>query len=917
MSEIIDEDYLIHYGTPRKSGRYPWGTGGNVPHQQTTTRNQDFLGYVADLERQGLSEKEVARGMGTSIAEIRARKSIEVNRARQDEINTIVRLREKGVGQSEISRQLGIPEPTVRLRLKQAEQRKENIIETTAEKLKERVDQVEFLDVGSGTEGYLGVSATRLNTALFHLKAQGYEVHDASLPQVSVNQRTEYRILTKPGNSRTDVFNNRDKIQQMVDYSEDGGETYKGRLQPPLSVGLDRIAVRYREDGGNLSDGVIYIREGVEDISLGGSRYAQVRVQVGDTHYMKGMAVYKPDMPEGVDILLNSAKSDTGNPLDAMKKLEPVQHQPNNPFGSNIRRQITGADGKLTSAMNIVNEDATWEKWSDSVASQMLSKQRPSLIKNQLDMTYERRQKEFEEISSLTNPTVRKKLLETFGDETDSSAVHLEAAGFKKQAWKVILPIEDINPTHVYAPTFRDGERVVLIRYPHGGTFEIPELIVNNSHKNAKKTLGDAEFAIGIHPKVAERLSGADFDGDTVLVIPDSQRRISIRPALDGLKDFDSKLSYPPYHGMKTMDGGTWDENLKKSVFPEGKSPSSRAKGIEMGKVSNLITDMTLGGAAANGADLAAAVRHSMVVIDAEKHYLDYRQSERDNRISQLKEKYQGKKNAGASTLISRARAEEHIPERKARPAAQGGAIDKETGRREFVPTGRMQRNRKTGDLEPAMITVDRLSVRDDARSLLSGGGVGTVVERLYADHSNKLKDLANKARLEAVHTPNLKVNPSAKRTYATERESLLAKLRIAERNRPLERQAQVIAGAKIHAIRTANPGMDPETVKKIKNQALTEARIRTGATNPQFEITPSEWNAIQAGAISHHQLDQILDKANLETVRKLATPKTRRLMTPTRIALAQKLLASGATQAQVAEQLGVSLTTLKSSLNG
>ena len=144
MSEIIDEDYLIHYGTPRKSGRYPWGTGGNVPHQQTTTRNQDFLGYVADLERQGLSEKEVARGMGTSIAEIRARKSIEVNRARQDEINTVVRLREKGVGQSEIARQLGIPEPTVRLRLKQSEQRKENIIETTAEKLKERVDQVEF-----------------------------------------------------------------------------------------------------------------------------------------------------------------------------------------------------------------------------------------------------------------------------------------------------------------------------------------------------------------------------------------------------------------------------------------------------------------------------------------------------------------------------------------------------------------------------------------------------------------------------------------------------------------------------------------------------------------------------------------------------------------------------------------------------
>ena len=103
-----------------------------------------------------------------------------------------------------------------------------------------------------------------------------------------------------------------------------------------------------------------------------------------------------------------------------------------------------------------------------------MSKQSPALIKSQLDVTFERRQKEFEEISTLTNPTVKKKLLETFSDETDSAAVHLDAAGFKRQGWKVILPIEDISPTQVYAPTFNDGETVVLIRYPHGGTFEDP-----------------------------------------------------------------------------------------------------------------------------------------------------------------------------------------------------------------------------------------------------------------------------------------------------------------------------------------------------------------------------------------------------------------------------------------------------------
>lgn len=913
MSDEVtfDEDYLAHYGTPRKSGRYPWGSGGDVPNQQTSHRNQDFLGYVADMEKQGLTEKEVARGMGVSIAELRARKSIQVNADRQDLMNQVARLRDKGVGWTEIGRRLSMPESTARSLGKKAEQRKENVVETTAAKLKERVDDVGFLDVGSGTENYVGVSATRLNTALFLLKAQGYSVHDASLPQVATGQRTEYKILVPPGVSRTDVFNNRDKIQQMVDFSEDGGETFEGRLQPPLSISPNRIGVRYREDGGASADGVIYVREGINDLSLGGSRYAQVRVQVGDTHYLKGMAVYKEDMPEGVDLLFNTSKTDTGNKLDAMKKLETVHHQPNNPFGSNIRRQIKNDDGKVSSAMNIVNEDATWEKWSDSVSSQMLSKQSPSLIKSQLNVTLERRQHELEEISSLTNPTVKKKMLETFADETDSAAVHLDAAGFKRQGWKVILPIEGISPTQVYAPTFTDGETVVLIRYPHGGTFEIPRLTVNNNHPQAKKTLGEAEFAIGIHPKVAERLSGADFDGDTVLVIPDGRGRISVKPALEGLAHFDTKYSYPPYHGMKTIDGGTWNADENRIDYG-GKLPSSRTKQQQMGNVSNLITDMTLQGA--SGDHLARAVRHSMVVIDAEKHALDWKGSEIQNGIADLKQRYQGKKTAGASTLISRARSPERIPERKARPAELGGAINKETGTREFVPTNRQRRNKK-GELETAMVEVAKLSNRDDARSLLSGAGVGTVQERLYAAHSNELKALANKARLEMVHTPNLKYNSQAKKIYATEVQSLDAKLRQAERNRPLERQAQIIANANIHARRASNPGMDPETVKKIKNQQLTEARIRTGAKNPKFEITPTEWAAIQAGAISHNQLDQILDKADLDGVRKLATPKTQRLMTSARIVRAKQMIANGYTLADIASQMGVSLTTLKDSV--
>jgi beta-glucosidase/6-phospho-beta-glucosidase/beta-galactosidase len=87
------------------------------------------------------------------------------------------------------------------------------------------------------------------------------------------------------------------------------------------------------------------------------------------------------------------------------------------------------------------------------------------------------------------------------------------------------------------------------------------------------------------------------------------------------------------------------------------------------GEVSNLITDMTLKGATTR--ELSQAVRHSMVVIDSERHKLNYKQSEIDNNISYLKKKYQSHTDAdgkvhesGASTLISRAKSPTRIPER-------------------------------------------------------------------------------------------------------------------------------------------------------------------------------------------------------------------------------------------------------------
>ena len=102
---------------------------------------------------------------------------------------------------------------------------------------------------------------------------------------------------------------------------------------------------------------------------------------------------------------------------------------------------------------------------------------------------------------------------------------------------------------------------------------------------------------------------------------------------------------------------------------------------------------------------------------------------------------------------------------------------------------------------------------------------------------------------------------------------------------------------------------------KKIESQALEEARRRTGAKKELVDITDREWEAIQAGAITNHKLTQILANSNLDRVKALATPKTPLLMTSAKTARAKQMAASGYTQSEIADALGVSLTTLKEGL--
>ena len=886
-------DEFAHYGTPRKSGRYPWGSGED-PKQNS----RDFLGYEEQLRKSGLSEKEVADAFGMSISALRNKKSIAKNEQHAASVAQIVRMKDKGMSNVAIGKQLNMPEATVRSLLDPSRQARVTVLDSTAKMLRESVTKDAFIDIGPGIEYHLpGVSNGAVRKAVAKLEEEGYVKAYVKVPQLGVpGQFTTRTILAPPGTTWKDINENPHKITLPFKYSEDGGRSYTS-IEPIKNVSPKRISIRYKEDGGADMDGVIELRRGVDDISLAGNRYAQVRIGVDGTHYIKGMALYADDLPAGVDIRFNTNKSNTGNKLDALKELKA---DPTNPFGSIVKQQhYTDAAGKKhLSALNLVNVEGDWDKWSKSLSSQVLSKQAPSLAKQQLDKALSHKQKEFDEIMALTNPTIKKKLLASFADDCDSAAVHLKAAAMPRQRTQVLLPVKGVKETEVFAPNFKNGEKVVLIRHPHGGPFEIPELTVNNRNPNAKAVLGGAIDAVGIHPKVAGRLSGADFDGDTVLVIPNpSVRGIRTAPALSGLKDFDPQRSYPYYEGMKVM--------------------SAKHKGRAMGDISNLITDMTIQGA--NEGELARAVRHSMVVIDAEKHKLNYKQSAVDNGIAALKTRYQGGPRAGASTLISLAKADARVPEIKPRKAQDGGPIDPLTGKKMYTPTGdtypKTTVNKRTGEVKTVTVAkttkTTRMAITEDARTLSRG----TIIEGVYASHANNLKGLGNAARKAYLNTGLLKYSDTAAKTYAPEVKTLKAKLAIALSAAPLERQAQTIANTKANAKISANPQYDDDDIKKVRTMELAAARAYTGSAKQRVVIMPREWEAVQAGAIHDNTLQKILANTEVDKIKEYATPRTTVGISASQAARARSMSRGGATSAEIAEALGIGVSSVLETL--
>lgn len=891
------DDTLAHYGILRKSGRYPWGSGKD-PYQ----RSLDFQGLVKGLESKGMSEAEIARGLGMTTTELRATKSIAKRERQAVEIAMVRKLDAKNMSQAAIADRLGISSSTVRNYLKEDAGRTASKIEGTADILKREVDKHKYIDIGAGTEVTLGTTATSLKLAASTLEAQGYKVEDIKIRQLGTDKYTTTRVLVAPGTEKREVVQNLDKIHVVGVRTDPAGN--KLSLKPPAPLDSKRVMVRYSEQGGADMDGVIEIRRGLKDLNLGKSNYAQVRISVDGTHYLKGMAIYADDLPAGKDIRFNTNKSKSVPMIsDGDSVLKRMKTDPDNPFGATIRRQMEYLDKdgkKKLSPVNIVNEEGSWGDWSKTLSAQFLSKQNLSFAKQQLDITTAEKKDKFETIMSLTNPVLRKRALQEFADSCDSDATRLRAASVPNQAYQVILPVKTLKPTEVYAPNYKNGTQVALVRYPHGGTFEIPILTVNNGHKQARRSIGEmAADAIGIHPKVAQRLSGADFDGDTALVIPVTPKsRIRSTSPLKGLEGFDPSAAYPGYPGMKVM--------------------SEITKQREMGKISNLITDMTIKGA--TEAELARAVRHSMVVIDAAKHKLDYKTSAADNGIDSLKKKYQD--GGGVSTLISRAASEVDIPKRKLRSAAKGGPIDPLTGRKVYEDTGETytvvkEFKTKAPRVETVLRTqkVSRMELVDDARKLSSG----TPMEELYAGYANNMKTLANRARREIVDTPALKRDPLAAKEYSDEVASLKEKVRTALTNAPRERQAQLVAGGVVKAKVDENPSITKEERTRLESQALKAARARTGASRKevQFDITDNEWKAIMNGAVSNAMMESIARYADPARLNELSMPKDKPVLSTSVIARARAMARNGATTSEIAEMLGISTSSVREAVRG
>lgn len=933
---LVSEETLAHYGVGHlnggNSGRYPWGSGDN-PLQRIGA----FSDRVKVLRKQGMTDDEISEFLELPNQNaLRILYRADNNRRRAEQVSKVKEMTAKGMGPTAISREMGIPEGTVRSLLNEESNARTLAATNAANEIMKAVDEKGMIDIGGGIETELNISKEKMTEAIAIMQLNGYQVVGASVPQATnPQQRTVLMAAIPPGKdpkeAQRELYEHPENLQHMRDYTmredPDGTEHLDKKFEYPASLDSSRVYIRYADEAGPDGhtgierDGVIQLRRGCPDLDLQGSHYAQVRILVDDKKYLKGMAMYSDDIPDGYDVVFNTNK----HPGD--KVLKDIGNDPDNPFGATIKEDggqyhytdpVTG-ERKL-GLINKKSDEGDWGEWSHELPAQILAKQPKELVAKQLKLAADDKETELSDIMSIDNPTIKRHFLEEFANECDSDAVHLKAAALPRQKYQVILPAPGLKDNEVFAPNFEDGETVALIRFPHAGPFEIPILKVNNKAEGPNRdiTKGAAD-AVGINFKNAEKLSGADWDGDTVLVIPCNSNRTNTRiknqDTLPGLKDFDPKMEYPEVKGMKYMKKGAMKQN-------------------QMGQVSNLIMDMYLQGAPDD--EMARAVRHSMVVIDAEKHKLNYKQSEIDNDIKGLRQKYQAKLNkngkptyGGGVTLLTKANSRYDVPKRKGQ-----GRIDPLTGEVTYKLANETYRESKlvrdangnkvldpntgkpmrryTGKILTRMQKSTKMAEESDPYKL----STGTPVEELYAGYATKMKNLAKKARMAIFGEDGKKIkleyNPSASIAYKDEIRELEGALLKARLNAPKERKANLMAAAKVKAIEADNWDMSDEEKKKISTRELNKYRQQYGAHRAKISISDKQWTAIQSGAVHDNVLKEILRYADVDQLRARATPRSNSgEISEAKQRRIANMKASNYTNAEIAAALGISVSTV------
>ena len=862
-----------------------------------------------------------------------------------------------------------------------------------------------FVDVGEGSEKYINVSQVLKDGAVSAIARENTDVFEHVIQVAQVNnsqQKTTVKFLVKvndpsltEGKSETEVkkaaaaylhqhYDEMAPITSSVIGAAEGVPSSVRKVEYPVSISHERVMIGYSDDPVNgddnlAKDGTMIIRPSAKDLTMtdcdtqtGVTHYAQVRIAVDDSHYCKGMAMYgrEDQFPPGVDVIFYTNKTSNKSWDKVLKEFKKTKDEngnivvdKDNPFGADLKatgqRYYYDENGeKKMSAVNVLREEGDWNEYRKSLSAQFLSKQNLAFARNQLNTSIDNAKTQFDEIAAVKNAQVRNKLLEDFAESCDAKAIDLSAAATTGQLTQVLLPCPSLKSTtynddgsikeygHVYAPNYPDGHKLAIIRYPHANICEIPVLIVNNSNPEGKTQIGRGLDAIGLPKSALDQLSGADTDGDTGTCI-DVTKLEELGLHVDTTKYFDELIGFDSKAAAPMTDVTVLNKNWNaRSDGTSGKTMSKRDRGLQMGRITNCISNMQKATGVTRD-EMVRAMKYSMIVIDAYKHNLDWKGAEQEYGIKEIYDKYSsGDKKAiwTVSKASTQGGLETQDFKYESYTKADGTEgqkkvyINTETGEKYWSYTGREYEKlkedpttgKKTGTGEMVKATQKSTGMEDawrrgeDATALVSA--YNTPMEQEYAKYSNAMHDIANQARKMMVNnTETVVATAEVKAQYVNEVASLKAKLEVAQQNAPKERLAQMYAQAALKSWKANNPedAKDSDMLKKKRTYFQNQARARTGAngSGTRVKISAKEYEAINAGAVPKNTVTDVLKRCDKNTLNKQAVPHDESAVSDFAIAMVKQWASQDPStrisQELLAKQIDISVSTVSQIATG